>query len=107
MGMSPSSSQRRGSPRVPVTFDLLLVRDKGGRVAGHTLDLGPAGMCVETERPLTVDETLHFDISVRDRHLDGQARVLRMQGHNVYALRIEELEEPARRVLDEFVGQTA
>jgi c-di-GMP-binding flagellar brake protein YcgR len=107
MHMSPKTLQRRASPRIAVTLDLLLLRGKGGRVAARTLDIGAGGMCVTTDRPLGVDEVLRFDLSLRERHLDGQARVLRMQGHNVYALRFEELDETDRRLLTEVVGQTA
>ena len=53
-------------------------------------------MCVSCARPLAADEVLHFDLPLRDDvRLDGRARVLRQEGFNRYALRFEQLVEPA------------
>lgn len=99
--------QRRTAPRVAVTLDLLLLRRRGNRISGKTLDLGSGGMCVATDRPLSVDEVLKFDIPLGETHVAGGARVLRMQGHNVYALRFEELDDADRRLLTEAVFATS
>ena len=81
--------QRRRQPRAQISIDCVLTRSKGSPVNCHTIDVGPGGMCVETERPLGVDEVLHFDFPVEGVNVDGDARVLREQGPNVYALRFE------------------
>lgn len=78
---------RRRDPRTQVRLDCMLTRRRGSPVVCHTIDVGPSGMCVETERPLGVDEVLHFDLPVQGAHVDGDARVVRDQGRNVYALR--------------------
>lgn len=80
---------RRRQPRTVVSIDCVLTRRKGGPIAGRTLDLGPGGMRVTTDRPLGVDEVLHFDIPTKGVHVAGDARVLREHGPNVYALRFE------------------
>jgi hypothetical protein len=85
--------RRRHAPRAMIQLDCTLTRRKGGPIACHTLDLGPGGMRVESERPLGVDEILHFDIPVEGAHVDGDARVLRAQGRNVYALRFETMRD--------------
>ena len=99
--------QRRGAPRIAITLDLLLLRRRGNRIAGRTVDLGPGGMCVSTDRPLSVDEVVHFDLPLGAKHVEGGARVLRMQGHNTYALRFEELAAEDRDLLTRAVGDTA
>jgi hypothetical protein len=81
--------RRRHAPRAPIELECTLTRRKGSAVACRTLDLGPGGMRVTTDRPLGVDEVLHFDIPVQGAHVDGDARVLREQAPNVYALRFE------------------
>lgn len=93
-------ARRRRQPRTEVRLDCLLTRRKGSPVAGHTLEVGPAGMCVETERPLGVDEVLHFDVA----GVDGDARVLREHAPNVYALRIEAIEDGAAARLRDLGG---
>ena len=84
---------RRRQPRAAVTIDCVLTRRKGGPVSGVTIDLGPGGMRVTTDRPLGVDEVLHFDIPTQGVHVAGDARVLREHGPNVYALRFETITE--------------
>ena len=105
--MTPKAPQRRGAPRIAITLDLLLLRKHGGRIAGRTLDVGAGGMRIATDRPLSVDEVVRFDLPVERQNAHGRARVLRMQGPNVYALRFEELDETDRRLLTQVVGQTA
>ena len=91
--------RRRHAPRAPVQLDCTLTRRKGPAVAGRTLDLGPGGMRVFTDRPLGIDEVLHFDIAVQGAHLDGDARVLREQAPHVYALRFEVMRDEARTIV--------
>lgn len=81
--------RRRHAPRAAMQLDCTLTRRKGAPISCHTLDLGPGGMRVATDRPLGVDEVLHFDIPVQGTHVAGDARVLREQAPNVYALRFE------------------
>ena len=105
--MIPKFPQRRASHRVSVSLELLLDRDKGGRIHGRTVDVGAGGMRVITARPLSIDEVLDFDLPLADRHAHGRARVLRMQDHQTYALRFEELNEADRELLTTAVGETA
>ena len=91
--IDPEGPRRRHAPRATVRLDCTLTRRKGTPIAAHTLDLGPGGMSVVTERPLGVDEVLHFDIAVQGAHVDGDARVLREQAPNVYALRFEAMRD--------------
>ncbi len=91
--------QRRRQPRAQIRLDCVLTRGKGSPVNGHTIDVGPGGMCVETDRPLGVDEVLHFDLPVQGTHVDGDARVLREQRPNVYALRFETVAEASAQQL--------
>jgi hypothetical protein len=92
--------RRRRQPRLEIRLDCVLTRRKGAPIVCHTLDLGPGGMRVATDRPLGVDEVLHFDLApVKGQQVDGDARVLREQGPNVYALRIETIrDEMAQRL---------
>lgn len=101
------SPQRRATPRADLALDLMLLRARGNRVNGRTVDVGAGGMRVTTDRPLTIDEVLEFDLDLAERRLDGRARVLRMQGHNQYALRFEDLDEDDRALLTAVAGRTA
>jgi hypothetical protein len=92
--------QRRRQPRTAVRLECILTRSKGSPISGHTIDVGPGGMCVETERPLGVDEVLHFDL----RGVDGDARVLREQRPNVYALRFETIDDAGAATLLGSIG---
>jgi hypothetical protein len=89
-------TDHRRSPRATIEMDCTLRRRSGSPVTGHTLDLGPGGMCVATSRPLAADEVLQFEL---EAGIDGRARVLRQHGHDVYAVRFERLDEPARAKL--------
>ena len=97
---------RRSQPRTPLRLDCVLTRRKGGPVTCHTIDVGPGGMCVETDRPLGVDEVLHFDLPVEGTHLEGDARVLREQRPNVYALRFEAVLDGAAQRLGTLCDRT-
>src|SRR5687767_13308303 len=91
--------QRRLQPRTAVRLDCVLTRRKGGPITGHTIDVGMGGMRVHTERPLGIDEVLRFELPVEGTHVDGDARVLREQAPNVYALRFETMRDDAAQHL--------
>jgi hypothetical protein len=88
-------TEQRRSPRVRVEKPCTLHRRTGSPIQGRTVDLGPGGMRVCTSRPLAPDEVLRFELE----GIDGRARVLRQQGHDMYAIRFEVLAEPARAEL--------
>jgi hypothetical protein len=89
-------TENRRSPRARIEMDCTLRRRTGSPVTGHTVDVGPGGMCVATSRPLAADEVLRFEL---EAGIHGHARVLRQHGHDVYAVRFERLDEPARAKL--------
>ena len=68
-----------------------LSRRSGSAIAAQTVNLGPGGMRITSERPLAPDEVLRFDLP--DQAVDGRCRVLRQDGHRTYALRFEGLIE--------------
>ena len=88
MGMTVT--EQRLSPRTTVDLPCTLARRRGNPVSARTTDVSAGGMCVITDRPLTLDEELEFDLSpdVPD-HPHGRARVVREQRSNCYALRFE------------------
>jgi hypothetical protein len=86
----------RRSPRARIAMPCTLHRRSGSPITGRTVDLGPGGMCVCTSRPLATDEVLRFELQLG---IEGRARVLRQQGHDMYAIRFELLGEPARTEL--------
>jgi PilZ domain len=88
-------TEQRRSPRVQIEKPCTLHRRTGSPIEGRTVDLGPGGMRVCTNRPLAADEVLRFELA----GIDGRARVLRQQGHDMYAVRFERLDEPARAEL--------
>ena len=105
--MTWNGNQRRTTPRIQITLDLMLLREKGRGINARTLDLGPGGMKVASDRPLATDEVVRFDLSSpTGEHIEGQARVLRMQGPNQYALRFEQLDEHEKLLLTRAVGVT-
>jgi hypothetical protein len=77
-------------------MECTLHRRSGSPITGHTVDVGPGGMCVCTRRPLAADEVLRFELPLG---IDGRGRVLRQQGHDTYAVRFELLGESARAEL--------
>jgi hypothetical protein len=88
MGMTVIEQRR--SPRAVVEMECTLARRRGNPVRAVTQDVGPGGMCVVTERPLTMDEELVFDLAPEQPgHPHGRARVVRQQRNNCYALRFE------------------
>jgi hypothetical protein len=93
-------TEQRRAPRVQVEKPCRLLRRRGSPIEGRTVDLGPGGMCVCTSRPLAADEILRFELE----GVDGQARVLRQQTYDTYAVRFEMLPEPARAELRRLAG---
>jgi PilZ domain len=99
--------ERRVVPRAELTVPCLLRRRTGSAISVETVNLGPGGMCIFTQRPLAIDEVLEFDLPLAESgRVDGRARVLRQEGHGVYALRFEGLREPTREVLQAFTATT-
>jgi hypothetical protein len=87
-------TERRGSPRFEVSVACTLRRRTGSPIEARTLDVGPGGMSVTTNRPLATDELLEFDLPLAPGQVvDGRARVLREQRYGVYALRFEGVTE--------------
>jgi hypothetical protein len=89
----------RKHPRVALSCACRLHRRTGSPIEGRTVDIGPGGMCVTTERPLAADELLRFDLPLPGGDVGGEARVLREQGYRIYALRFESLLDAARERL--------
>jgi hypothetical protein len=87
------------APKAEIRIACTLRRSFGSPISAHTLELGPRGMRIRTPRPLSPDETVVFDIADLDMRVNGQARVLRAERANVYALRFEGLPEPMARRL--------
>jgi hypothetical protein len=81
----------------------MLSRRTGKVIEGRTLDVGPGGMRVHTNRPLAVDELLEFELPAH-APVNGRARVLREQAYRVYAVRFEKLGEQARAELSALAG---
>jgi len=102
--MTLPTPSRRTAPRAAVELPVTLLRSRGNPIASRTVDLGPGGMRVCCERPLTVDETLTFDLACAGAQVGGRARVLREHVGSTYALRFEglgpECTEALRRLHD-------
>jgi PilZ domain len=95
-------AERRGTPRTDVALACTLRRRTGSAINVRTVNVGPGGMCVTTQRPLAIDEVLEFDLLAGAEHVDGRARVVRQERHDRYALRFEGLREPTRERLAAF-----
>jgi hypothetical protein len=89
------TTERRASPRTPITIECTLRRRSGSPIEAKTIDLGPGGMCVTCARPLSPDEVLSFEIT----QVSGRARVMRQQAARVYGLRFEQVPEQVRQAL--------
>jgi PilZ domain len=99
-------AERRTTPRVELECGCTLSRRFGAPVEGRTVDLGPGGMRVATQRPLTTDEVLEFELPPpAGPGVRGRARVLRQQSYGVYALRFERLSEDDRAALVRLAGE--
>jgi hypothetical protein len=92
-------AERRHAPRDAKVFPCTLRRTKGRAIHCETIDVGPGGMAVASDRPRAPDELVGFDLPA----VRGQARVLREQAYHVYALRFETLQAEARAGLERLV----
>jgi hypothetical protein len=95
------SSERRRSWRTEVSLGCNLHRRTGKMIEARTVDIGPGGMRVSTNRPLSIDEVLEFELVDHGR-VNGRARVVREQAYRVYALRFEKLGDEARAEIAEL-----
>lgn len=90
--MPDAPPSRRAGRRASLRCELELSRSTGRTIGARTVDIGLGGMRVTTDRPLSVDEVLLFDLALADdAHVGGHARVLRQERHDTYALRFEGL----------------
>jgi c-di-GMP-binding flagellar brake protein YcgR len=89
-----TTPQRRKAPRAEVRLPVTFFRAKGhGQpVSARTIDLSTGGARVAADRPLRVDEVLHFDIDEGHTHVCGECRVLREHTGQTYAVRFERFE---------------
>ena len=87
-------AELRRAPRADIALPCTLRRPVGRPIVARTLNVGAGGMLVSSSRPLTVDEPLDFDLATVGVLVSGQARVLRHQQLDVYALRFERLPPP-------------
>lgn len=94
--------ERRRTPRVEMHVECMLRRRAGSPISCETVDVGTGGMSVSSERPLADDEVVSFDLVAIA--LNGRARVLRQQGHQLYALRFEQLAAEMRDSLERLVS---
>jgi hypothetical protein len=94
--------ERRDMPRTPIEVPCTLSRRTGSAINAQTVNLGPGGMRITSDRPLAPDEVLRFDLP--DQAVDGRCRVLRQDGHRTYALRFEGLLGPAQARLQALAG---
>ena len=100
---------QRTNPRAQLALALILRRRRGGPISGRTVDVSTGGMRVTTDRPLSIDELLVFDLVVEgsERHVEGQCRVLRQQGLRQYGLRFEDVDAAAAELLSGVVDHAA
>ncbi len=96
-------SERRRNWRTEITVVCHLSRKTGKVIDAKTLDLGPGGMRIHTNRPLSPDEMLEFELPEHAR-INGRARVLREQGYRIYAVRFEKLGDEAREAIAHLVA---
>lgn len=87
------------APKAGVVMSCTLRRPFGSPIPAQTLEIGPRGMQVRSQRPMSLDETIGFDLPDLGMRVSGRARVLRVERANVYALRFEGLPEPMIRRL--------
>ena len=80
-----------------------LSRRTGKVIEARTLDIGPGGMRIHSNRPLAPDELLEFELPEHAR-INGRARVLRERGYRIYALRFEKLGDEARAEISALAG---
>jgi hypothetical protein len=87
------------APKAPVVMACTLRRTIGSPIRAETLEIGPRGMQVRSQRPMSLDETVGFELADLGMRVVGRARVLRVERGDVYALRFEGLPEPMVRRL--------
>ena len=91
----------------PIDIPCTLRRGAGSPIAAATIELRETGMRLTTRRPLAVDETVAFDLPVRDGHIEGRARVVCQERPDIYALRFDRLSPPMAQCLHEIVCELA
>jgi hypothetical protein len=96
-----ATSERRRTWRTEIALECTLHRRTGKTIEAQTLDVGPGGMQIKTNRPLSIDEVLDFELPDRAR-INGRVRILREQGYRIYAVRFEKLGDEARAELAEL-----
>jgi hypothetical protein len=85
-----------------------LQRGAGSPIPAATIELRATGMRLTSTRPLAVDETVAFDLPVRDaQHICGRARVICQERPDVYALRFDRLSQAMAHCLQEIVTELA
>jgi len=99
---APDWTAPRRSRRA-IVLRCTLTRGAGSPISASTIDLGPTGMRVTTERPLAVDETVAFDLPCGDVRIHGDARVVCQERPDVYAVRFGRLPQPMERCLRDVV----
>ncbi|CAA9499171.1 MAG: hypothetical protein AVDCRST_MAG67-1737 [uncultured Solirubrobacteraceae bacterium] len=87
------------APKADVALSCILRRSVGSPIPAQTLEVGPRGMQVRSQRPLSLDETVGFELPDLGIRVCGRARVLRVDRSTVYALRFEGLPDPMIRRL--------
>ena len=100
--MARTIPRRRASPRAVISLPVTLTRGAlaGADLIGRTHDLGPAGMRVQTRRPLHEGEELAFVLALDDgARVSGRAHVVRHHAGDVYGLRFDRLAGDARERL--------
>jgi hypothetical protein len=101
--MAQGVDERRRAPRTQLAVGCTLRRRHGSPISCRTVEVGAGGMSVESRRPLAEDELLQFDLPLAgEPELCGEARVLRQQAHQVYALRFEHLGDAMRARIERF-----
>ena len=95
--------ERRRNWRSEIALECVLHRRTGKMIDARTVEIGPGGMRVHTNRPLGIDEVLEFEFPAR-APINGRARVLREHGYRIYALRFEKLGDEARAVIAELAA---
>lgn len=104
--MAQGLSERRRAPRAELALACRLHRRTGSAIECETVEVGPGGMSVCSERPLATDELLSFDLPPAEgTPLTGRARVLRQQAHRVYVLRFEQLQDAVRGRLEQLAAR--
>ena len=99
--MPAMAAERRGGERTEIAVECTLQRARGAPIRCETVDLGPGGMAISSDRPLAAAELVEFDLPAGH----GRARVLREQAYHVYALRFEALRDGALAELARLVGR--